>query len=257
MLFGPRSRPLIGLDITTSSIKLIELTQSGKSYRAESYAAEPTPPNSINEKTIVDAILERIDVDRFAKVAIGIDVFVALGSGCQAQLHCGRKVFQNSAPGAFIIRPAAVTFIDDDQVRLLDQGGDDLGLLLEMVKHGHGVGLTREHFARDKIDAGEIVRLFDMQTATPPHAYYVVYEKQVAERLAALGVAVADHHPPRTRAARVRAALGSAGEALAATLEQLDAQRYGRPGRHRPEARWWRQFSQEATNTARALQQKP
>lgn len=55
MLFGSRSRPLIGLDITTSSIKLVELTQSGKSFRAESYAAEPTPPNAINEKTIVDA----------------------------------------------------------------------------------------------------------------------------------------------------------------------------------------------------------
>jgi type IV pilus assembly protein PilM len=31
------------------------LSQSGKTFRAESYAAEPTPPNSINEKTIVDA----------------------------------------------------------------------------------------------------------------------------------------------------------------------------------------------------------
>ena len=55
MLFGSRSKPLIGLDITTSSIKLVELGQSGKSYRAECYSAEPTPPNSINEKTIVDA----------------------------------------------------------------------------------------------------------------------------------------------------------------------------------------------------------
>ena len=59
---------------------------------------------------------------------------------------------------------------------------DDLGLLLEMVKHGHGVGLTREHFARDMIAAGEVVRLFDIQMASPPHAYYVVYEKQVSER---------------------------------------------------------------------------
>ncbi len=55
MLFGSRSNTLIGLDITTSSIKLLELTQSGKSYRAECYAAEATPPNSINEKSIVDA----------------------------------------------------------------------------------------------------------------------------------------------------------------------------------------------------------
>jgi len=49
------SKALIGLDITTSSVKLIELTESGRSYRVESYAAEPAPPNAINEKTIVDA----------------------------------------------------------------------------------------------------------------------------------------------------------------------------------------------------------
>ena len=55
MLFGPRSKSLIGLDITTSSIKLLELAQSGKTQRAECYAAEATPPNSINEKNIVDA----------------------------------------------------------------------------------------------------------------------------------------------------------------------------------------------------------
>ena len=59
---------------------------------------------------------------------------------------------------------------------------DDLGLLLEAVRHGHGIGLTREHFARELLDSGEVVRLFDMQTATPPHAYYVVYEKQATER---------------------------------------------------------------------------
>jgi len=53
--FGKKNRPLLGLDITTSSIKLIELTLSGGQYRVESYAAEPTPHNAINEKAIVDA----------------------------------------------------------------------------------------------------------------------------------------------------------------------------------------------------------
>ncbi len=52
---GSRYRPLIGLDITTSSIKLIELALAGGQYRVETYAAEPTPHNAINEKTIVDA----------------------------------------------------------------------------------------------------------------------------------------------------------------------------------------------------------
>jgi type IV pilus assembly protein PilM len=48
-------RPYLGLDITTSSVKLIELTMSGGQFRVESYAAEPTPHNAINEKAIVDA----------------------------------------------------------------------------------------------------------------------------------------------------------------------------------------------------------
>ena len=52
---GSRNRPLVGLDITTSSIKLIELTKSGDGYRVEAYAAEPTPHSAINEKAIVDA----------------------------------------------------------------------------------------------------------------------------------------------------------------------------------------------------------
>ena len=54
-LFPRKHRPLIGLDITTSSIKLIELSMAGGHYRVESYAAEATPVNSINEKSIVDA----------------------------------------------------------------------------------------------------------------------------------------------------------------------------------------------------------
>jgi len=54
-MFGSRQKTLIGLDITTSSIKLIELGESGGRYRVECFSAEPTPPNSITEKSIVDA----------------------------------------------------------------------------------------------------------------------------------------------------------------------------------------------------------
>jgi len=55
-VFGnSRNRPLIGLDVTTSSVKLIELVETGRGYRVESFAAEPTPANAINDKAIVDA----------------------------------------------------------------------------------------------------------------------------------------------------------------------------------------------------------
>jgi type IV pilus assembly protein PilM len=55
VLFQNRHRPVIGLDITTSSIKLIELSKSGDQYRVESFAAEAAPPSAINEKAIVDS----------------------------------------------------------------------------------------------------------------------------------------------------------------------------------------------------------
>jgi type IV pilus assembly protein PilM len=54
-MFASRSKPLAGLDKTTSSIKLIELAPQGRGYLVECYAAEPSPPNSITEKSIVDA----------------------------------------------------------------------------------------------------------------------------------------------------------------------------------------------------------
>lgn len=59
---------------------------------------------------------------------------------------------------------------------------DDLGLLLEAIRLGYGVGLSRRHFAGDMLARGEVVRLFDVQIATPPHAYYMVYERQVKDR---------------------------------------------------------------------------
>jgi type IV pilus assembly protein PilM len=54
-LFSSPVKPLIGLDITTSSVKLVELSSSGGGkYRVEAYAAEPTPVNAVSEKNVVD-----------------------------------------------------------------------------------------------------------------------------------------------------------------------------------------------------------
>lgn len=55
MFSSSRKQSLLGLDITASSVKLIELSKAGRSYRVESFAATGTPLNAINEKAIVDA----------------------------------------------------------------------------------------------------------------------------------------------------------------------------------------------------------
>src|SRR5579863_392870 len=54
VLFKPSSPPLVGIDISTSSVKLIELAKAGNSYRVESFGAEPMPSNAITDKMIMD-----------------------------------------------------------------------------------------------------------------------------------------------------------------------------------------------------------
>lgn len=53
-LFAKKARPMLGLDISTSSVKLIEISAVGDTYRVESFAAEAMPPNAMNDKVIAD-----------------------------------------------------------------------------------------------------------------------------------------------------------------------------------------------------------
>ena len=53
-LFGNAKTPLVGLDISSTAVKLLQLTESGGRYRVEHYAVEPLPPNAVIEKNIVE-----------------------------------------------------------------------------------------------------------------------------------------------------------------------------------------------------------
>ncbi|HEB59585.1 MAG TPA: pilus assembly protein PilM [Gammaproteobacteria bacterium] len=53
-LFKPKAPPVVGLDISSTAVKLLELSRSGDRYRVEAYAVEPLPPNSVIEKNISD-----------------------------------------------------------------------------------------------------------------------------------------------------------------------------------------------------------
>lgn len=61
-LFTKKALPLVGLDISSTAVKLLELSRAGNRYRVESYAVEPLPPSSVVEKNIaqVDAVGETV-----------------------------------------------------------------------------------------------------------------------------------------------------------------------------------------------------
>lgn len=53
-LFGRKNNSLLGIDITNTSVKLLELARQGNQYRVESYAVEPLPANAVVERNITD-----------------------------------------------------------------------------------------------------------------------------------------------------------------------------------------------------------
>jgi type IV pilus assembly protein PilM len=53
-LFASGKAPLIGVDISSTAVKLLQLSQAGGRYRVEHYAVEPLPPNAVVEKNIVE-----------------------------------------------------------------------------------------------------------------------------------------------------------------------------------------------------------
>ncbi len=60
--FSQKTKPVIGLDISSTSVKLLELSRQGDRYRVESYAVKALPPNSVVEKNIneVEAVAEAV-----------------------------------------------------------------------------------------------------------------------------------------------------------------------------------------------------
>ena len=59
-LFGTKAQNMLGVDISSSAVKLLELSKSGDKYKVEAYTVEPLPPNSVVEKNIADVAVKRM-----------------------------------------------------------------------------------------------------------------------------------------------------------------------------------------------------
>lgn len=61
-VFSQAQAPLVGVDISSTAVKLLQLSQVGSRYRIDHYALEPLPANAVVEKNIseVDAVGQAI-----------------------------------------------------------------------------------------------------------------------------------------------------------------------------------------------------
>ena len=54
-IFGKaKTSPVLGIDISSTTVKLLELSRQGAHYRVESYAVAPLPPEAVVEKSVND-----------------------------------------------------------------------------------------------------------------------------------------------------------------------------------------------------------
>ncbi len=54
LFFKPEKPPLVGVDISSAAIKLLELSQNGSRYRVECYAVESMPQDTLVDKNIAN-----------------------------------------------------------------------------------------------------------------------------------------------------------------------------------------------------------
>jgi type IV pilus assembly protein PilM len=61
-LFQKKQQAVLGLDVSSTSVKLLELSRSGAGFRVESYSVRPLPPSAVVEKNIAEqeAVAEAI-----------------------------------------------------------------------------------------------------------------------------------------------------------------------------------------------------
>ena len=62
-LINPKARPLLGLDISSSAVKLVELTANGKEgYRVERYTIEVLPKDAVSDGNIanMDGVVDAV-----------------------------------------------------------------------------------------------------------------------------------------------------------------------------------------------------
>ncbi len=67
--FSSKPSALVGLDISSTAVKLLELSQNGPRFRVDAYAVVPLPPHAVVEKNIADVEAVGSAVSRAVKLS--------------------------------------------------------------------------------------------------------------------------------------------------------------------------------------------
>ncbi len=95
-LFKGKQSPVLGIDISSTSVKLLELSRAGGGFRVENHAVEPLPQNAITEKAISDV------------EAVGETIRKAVKRAGTKTKHCAMAVNGSAVITKIITMPAGL-----------------------------------------------------------------------------------------------------------------------------------------------------
>jgi type IV pilus assembly protein PilM len=163
--FGRRKNALLGLDVGSTAIKLIELSQAAENsaspFRVESYAVEPLPVNAVVEKKIVDtetvgdavrrAVTRSGTKARNAAVAVSDSAVITKVVSMSASLSDAEMEAQiQLEAGQYVPYPLEEVNIDFDVLGPSDAGGEMVDVLL---------AASRRENVDDRVSALELAGL--------------------------------------------------------------------------------------------------
>lgn len=106
-LFSNKMPPLVGLDVSSTAVKLLQLSGGDGRYKVEHYAVEPLPPNAVVEKNIAEVEAVGEAIGRAVK-----------RSGTRAK-HCALAVAGSAVITKVINMPADLTEADlESQIQI-------------------------------------------------------------------------------------------------------------------------------------------
>ncbi|HAO25419.1 MULTISPECIES: pilus assembly protein PilM [unclassified Methylophaga] len=196
-MFGRKKSPLLGIDISSSVVKLLELNKRGDRYTVESYAVEPLPVNAV-----VEGRIENSD-----EVAGAIKRAVKR-SGTKSK-DAAVAVSANSAITKVVSFPASISERDmEENVMLeaenyipypLDEVRLDFEILGPSAADADAVDVLLAASRRENVDARTDVlekaglkpRLVDVEAYTVENAFSLI-ARQLPNQGNGLTVAVAD-----------------------------------------------------------------
>ena len=107
-LFSRKNTPVLGIDISTAAVKLLELSKAGARYRVESYAVAPLPQDAVVDKNIAD-----VDV-------IGDVIKTALKQSGSKLKHACVAVAGSAVMNKIISMPASLDDIEMEEQILVE-----------------------------------------------------------------------------------------------------------------------------------------